>query len=166
MNNNQLVQHLIHQLQAVQNGRLWVGANYVLKFNQVSEQQVFVRPLPNLHSVAEIISHLTLWRNETILKIKTGQGSKTDDCPENWLPNDVLEKLGWNQIRSNYEQSLTEMITLLKDKQDDFLQQMYYDTDFKGDYPYAFVLNGMLHHDLYHLGQIGIIVKLLQANET
>ncbi|HAS44601.1 MAG TPA: DinB family protein [Microscillaceae bacterium] len=159
--NNLLIQYIVHQLQTVQNGQLWVGANYTLKLNQLHEQQMFTRPLPDLHSVAEIISHLTLWRNETILKIETGQGSKTDDCPENWLPNEVLEKLGWKQVRVNYEESLVEMVDLLKDKQDDFLQQMYYDTDFKGDYPYAFALNGMLHHDLYHLGQIGIIVKLL-----
>ncbi|OJJ21113.1 hypothetical protein BKI52_11125 [marine bacterium AO1-C] len=166
MNNNQLIQYLIDQLQAVQNGKLWVGANYTLKLNQIDEQQVFTRPLPNLHSVAEIISHLTLWRTETILKIRTGKGSKTDDCPENWLPNYQLIAIGWRKIRSNYEESLVEIIRLLTDKEDRFLQEKYYDTDFKGDYPFAFVLNGMLHHDLYHLGQLGIIIKLLKANKT
>ena len=114
-----------------------------------------------MHSIAEIISHLTLRRKETLLKIKTGTGSKTDDCPENWLSNTQLEPLGWQHILTEYHQSLHEIIAILKTKQDAFLEETYYDTDFKGYYPYHFVINGMLHHDLYHLGQLGIIIKYL-----
>jgi hypothetical protein len=123
--------------------------------------QFFLRPIENLHSIAEIISHLTLWRKETILKIQTGKGSKTDDCEENWLTNDKLKKLGWEKIKAEYDKTLHELIDLLKSKEDFFLNEQYYDTDFKGYYKYKFVINGMLHHDIYHLGQLGIIIKYL-----
>lgn len=162
---NTLIQHIIQQLEEVQTGKLWMGANYTRKLAQIDAQQAFFRPLPNLHSVAEIISHLTLWRNETILKIKTGKGSKTDDCEENWLPDHKLKLLGWDKIKTNYNQSLTEIITLLSEKEDSFLKEKYYDTDFKGYYNYEFVLNGMLHHDIYHLGQIGIVIKFLNEGK-
>ena len=132
--------------------------------NQVDGNTVFLRPIENLHSVAEIISHLTLWRKETILKIQTGKGSKTDDCEENWLANDKLEILGWYNIKSEYDKTLSELIDLLKSKDDEFLNEQYYDTDFKGNYEYRFVINGMLHHDIYHLGQLGIIIRYLNDN--
>ncbi len=74
-----LIENIIQQLKEVQNGKLWIGSTFNSKLNQVNESLVFLRPIENLHSVAEIISHLTFWRKETILKIQTGKGSKTDD---------------------------------------------------------------------------------------
>ena len=158
---NYLIKHIIEQLQEVKDGKLWIGSNIDDKLNEVDEKSAFLRPIENLHRVAEIISHLTLWRQETILKIQTGKGSKTDDCEENWRDNDWLKTMGWGMIRSEYDRTLSELIDLLKSKDDEFLSELYYDTDFKGEYPYRFVIDGMLHHDLYHLGQLGIIIKHL-----
>ncbi len=159
---NTIIQHIIRQYQEIQQGKPWIGSTYTSKLNQIDEDDFFKRPIEDLHSIAEIISHLTLWRKETILKIQTGKGSKTDDCEENWLSNDKLESLGWQHIKSEYDKTLTDLIDLLKSKDDTFLNEEYYDTDFKGYYPYSFIINGMLHHDLYHLGQIGIIIKYLK----
>ena len=91
---NHLIQNLIAQYKEVQTGYLWMGGTYTKRLGEVAEEDFFVRPLPDLHSIAEIISHLTLWRLETIMKIETGQGSKTDQCEENWLPNEKLKAVG------------------------------------------------------------------------
>ena len=159
---NIIIQHIIQQYQEIQQGKPWIGSTYTSKMSQIDENDFFKRPIEDLHSIAEIISHLTLWRKETILKIQTGKGSKTDDCEENWLSNDKLESLGWQYIKSEYDKTLTDLIDLLQSKDDTFLNEEYYDTDFKGYYSYSFIINGMLHHDLYHLGQIGIIIKYLK----
>lgn len=161
---NVLIENIIQQLKEVQKGKLWIGRTFNRQLNQVKEHAVFIRPIENLHSVAEIISHLTLWRKETILKIQTGKGSKTDDCEENWLTNDQLKIVGWDTIKSEYDRTLSELIALLKSKDDAFLKELYYDPDFKGHYEYKFVINGMLHHDIYHLGQLGIVIKFLAQN--
>ena len=163
---NTLVNHLIEQLFEIQEGRVWIGRSYENTLNEINEYSAFIRPLEDLHSVAEIISHLTLWRNEAILKIRTGKGSKTDDCEENWLTNEQLKTKGWVKIKSEYDQSLSELTNLLKKKDDSFLNEEYYDTDFKGTYTYCFLMNGMLHHDIYHLGQLGIINKYLKKKIT
>lgn len=156
-----LIQHISKQLEDIQNGKNWIGSSFHSKLSSIDEEFIFTRPISNLHSIAEIISHLTLWRNEAILKIKTGKGSKTDDCEENWLSIDALKNKGWEIIKNEYDSSLTELLSLLQDKEDAFLNETYYDTDFKGIYTYNFLINGMLHHDIYHLGQLGIIIKHL-----
>ncbi|MEQ9440991.1 MAG: DinB family protein [Cyclobacteriaceae bacterium] len=161
-----LIEDISHQLKDVQEGKNWMGANFDKKLSLVSDLEAFVRPIPDLHSVAEIISHLTVWRQETILKIKTGKGSLTDDSEQNWRPNNQLRKIGWDHIKTAYRNSLQELIELLQTKDDGFLDETYYDTDFKDNYPYRFVVYGMLHHDIYHLGQLGIIIKLLQENKN
>ena len=160
-----LLDNYIRQYQEIQRGKPWIGSSFKSKLDLIKEDQAFSRPMPDLHSIAEILSHLTLWRKETLLKIRIGEGSKTDACEENWLGNDALEILGWKRIREEYDHSLTELIEALESKDDSFLSETYFDTDFKARYPYRFIIEGMLHHDLYHLGQIGIILKYLKASQ-
>lgn len=155
-----LIQEIIRQLQEIQEAKIWIGESFTKKLNMVDETEVFTRPLPDLHSIAEIISHLTTWRKETILKIRTGKGSLTDNSKENWLTNDILIEVGWSEILKQYKYTLLELITILENKEDHFLAEKYYDNDYNGMYDYRFVLNGILHHDIYHLGQLGIIIKL------
>ena len=50
----------------------------------------------------------------------------------------------------------------LKNKDDTFLKEKYYDQDFKGEFDYSFAIDGMLHHNIYHLGQMGIVIKLIK----
>ncbi|MFS4447350.1 hypothetical protein [Maribacter sp. 2307UL18-2] len=78
-----LIDNRIVQLRDVQEGKNWMGPNFNKKLALITQDSAFVRPKPNLHSIAEIISHLTTWRKETILKIKTGKGSITDDGEAN-----------------------------------------------------------------------------------
>lgn len=157
-----IIEHIIQQLLDNQAGKVWVGTTYERKLEKINEDNAFIRPQPELHSVAEIISHLATWQKETILKIQTGTGKLTDDCEENWYSNEKLKEKKWATVLNEYKASLTELIVLLKTKEDSFLETQYYDPDFKGNYPYSFIINGMLHHNLYHLGQIGIIVKYLK----
>lgn len=157
-----VLQNYIAQLQEIQEGMPWVGSTYTNMLQGINESQVFVRPLEGMHSIAEILSHCTFWRQEALLKIKTGKGSKTDASEENWGPLHQLKAKGWGIIKLEYDSSLTELLRILEQKNDNFLDQKYYDTDFKGTYTYLFLINGMLHHDIYHLGQLGIIIKYLK----
>lgn len=158
---NDKISDLISQMTEIQNGRPWIGSSFKRKMELVKYEDFFRRPIAEMHSVAEILSHLTIWRKETLLKMETGKGSLTDDDPSNWKDLDVLKSMGRTQILNTYEISLKEIQNHLKSKNDGFLEQTYYDTDFKGLYTYAWLLQGMLHHDIYHLGQIGYITKFL-----
>lgn len=159
-----VLKHCIAQLEEIQEGKPWIGSSYTSKLKNIHEQWLFVRPMEGMHSIAEIFSHCTLWRKEAILKINTGKGSKTDDCEENWLSNTQLKAMGWATINMEYKTSLAKLIEVLEQKEDKFLDETYYDTDFKDTYPYRFLINGMLHHDIYHLGQLGIILKYLKKH--
>ena len=157
-----LIENSIKQLQQIQEGKIWIGTNFKRSLNSIPDEEAFVVANTEFHTIAEIIAHLTIWRNETILKIKTSKGSLTDEHGDDWCENSKLIEIGWTKIKSDYDDSLTEIIKLLKSKKDSFLAEIYFDTDYKDYYPYEFLINGMLHHDLYHLGQIGLIIKLLK----
>jgi len=159
---NKQIKSIIRQLTEVHNGPIWAGQCYAKKLSQLNDNEVFIRPFPSIHSIAEIIAHIISWRKDTILKLKTGAGELTDTNPKNWRSNDELKAIGWEKILDEDNKTLLELLELLQDKDDTFLDEIYYDPEFGGNYPYSFVLEGMLHHDIYHLGQIGLVIKLLK----
>ena len=162
MDDRKVINYIIQQLLEVQNGKLWMGDNFERKLNSITEQEAFTKPSPTMHSVAELIAHLTAWSNDTILKIRNGIGELRDNEEQNWPENNYLKKLGWNAIIQDYKESYLKVIDLLKDKDDSFLKMKYYDQDFQGEFEYSFVLDGILHHNIYHLGQMGIVIKLIK----
>lgn len=159
---NDKINELMDQMKEIQNGKPWIGSSFSKKINLIEDLDFFRRPMKNMHSVAEIISHLTAWRIEVALKIDTGKGKLTDDDPSNWRNLNELKLLGRSKILLQYSESLSRVSELLEDKDDAFLNQTYYDPDFKGEFTYSWLLHGMLQHDVYHLGQIGYIVKFLK----
>jgi len=161
---NPLISSLIDQLQEIQSGNAWLGVNFEQKLKLLDEERFFLKP-NELHSVAEILSHLIAWRKDIIIKIKTGKGNITDLDPSNWINNEALKKLGRKSIIAEYQSTLYTIIDLLKDRTDAFLNDHYFDIDFKGSYPYSFALYGLLHHDIYHLGQIGMLIPLLEKKD-
>jgi hypothetical protein len=160
---NELVTAIIDQMEQIHEGNGWIGVNFKKKVCGLSETEFFHR-LNGMHSIAEIVAHLSTWRLESILKIKTGKGSITDDDPSNWKSNRILKQIGKEEILLKHHESLLKLLNLLRQKNDDFLSEMYYDTDFKSNYPYSFLVQGMLHHDIYHLGQIGLLIKCQESN--
>lgn len=162
MKNKKIVNHIIAQLQEIQHGKLWMGDTFKKKLDSITPEEAFIRPLPNLHCVAELIAHLTAWKKDALLKIKNGKGLLTDDHEDNWPNIKVLRDIGWEKIIDEYTESHLALIQMLRTKDDTFLQDSYDDQDFKNTFNYSFVVDGILHHDLYHLGQIGIVIKLIK----
>lgn len=162
MKNNPIINHIIEQLREVQNGRLWMGDTFKKKLDSITEQEAFIRPLPTMHSVAELIAHLTSWKKDACLKIRNGTGQLKDTDNDNWPDLGWLKQRGWENLRNDYEECNADLVQLLKEKDDTFLQEQYEDQDFKGTFNYSFAVDGILHHDIYHLGQIGIVIKLLR----
>jgi len=153
---NKLIMNIVGQFRDIQEQELWLDENFKKKIGNISEKLAFVRPLPELHSVAELISHILVWRKESILKLKGLKSTLTMESPENWLTNDELKKKGWEELKCEFYQSQKDLIELIENETDDFLDKEYTD-----GFKFKYLLEGLIHHDLYHLGQIGIVVKYL-----
>ena len=74
-----------------------------------------------------------------------------------------LKEKGWQQIFEDYVDSVDMLIRLLEEREDTFLDEKYFDPEFNGEFPYSFTVYGILQHDLYHLGQIGLVCKMLKV---
>ena len=159
--NSKVVENIIGQLRDIQSGITWYDDNFEKKIASLAEEKAFERPIPEIHSVAELISHIWVWRMDTIKKFKGLQSNLTIESSENWKSNEELRIIGWEKLKSDLTKSQIELTNLLADKTDDYLENNKYE----GKYSLKYMVEGIIHHDLYHLGQIGITIKLLDMKK-
>jgi uncharacterized damage-inducible protein DinB len=155
---NILVSNFIRQLKEIEQGSLWFDQSFRDKLDALPETTAFARPSPGVHSVAEHVSHMLEWRYECIRRFD-GQKYDLMHAPEDWKTNEALSAVGWSALKSSLYQSTLSMIELIDGKNDTYLDTPFQDTG----YTYKYLVEGIIHHDIYHLGQIGVTLKLLQS---
>ena len=84
------------------------------------------------------------------------------NSPDDWKNINELSTLGWTNLKQALYNSRAELIDLIAGRDDTYLDTKFQDTD----YNYHYLIEGIIQHDLYHLGQIGITIKLLKNKLT
>jgi uncharacterized damage-inducible protein DinB len=153
-----VITNIIRQLRELQEGSLWFDQCLKDKIAGLTDEEAFTRPIPEIHSVAEHISHILEWRKECLRRFNM-QRTELMNSPDDWKDNDTLRKTGWSELKGLLFDSTEVLIQALENQDDSFLE-----TNFKGtDYNFHYIIEGILQHDLYHLGQMGITIKLLRG---
>lgn len=109
------------------------------------------RRLNNSHSIIELVNHMTAWRNYIIKKL--GRDLAFSMTPELNFPAET----DWSRTRVNLDESQKELIATINEFDPEKLSETVPST--KYHYTYYTMLHGIIHHDLYHTGQIAIIKK-------
>ena len=154
---NKRIQSYIEQFNQIFDGEPWLDETFGKKLKGLTDEQVFTKAPDNNHSVAEVISHLVAWRKEYVRRLFENSPDRmlSDESAHNWIPAEELKKQGWQHLYDDFKQSQRELIGLLQNKEDSFLDEHLAGTDHIKEY----YLAGLLHHDVYHLGQVGLILK-------
>jgi uncharacterized damage-inducible protein DinB len=155
---NTLISTHISHLNDLISGDPWLDESFQKKLEPVYDNNAFTRPLPELHSVAELISHMTEWKLSVISMLKGGHRTLTMASTRNWRTNDELAPIGWNALLQRFYDTHDELIALLRIIDDTYLTKP--NPDEPGDYNH--ILTGIIDHDVYHLGQLGITIKYLK----
>lgn len=155
MNNE--IQSIIRNLEITLDGEPWFGRSVYAILREIDESLAYTTPNSNSHSLIELLYHSLTWAEFTLKRIER------DDI------NDLaaFEKLDWREIDPQihgWEEGLSafiaahqQIVALLHTKQDSFLEEK---VDYR-NYNFRFLLNGLIQHNIYHLGQIAYLHKLL-----
>jgi uncharacterized damage-inducible protein DinB len=96
-----LIKNIIRQLTEIQEGSLWFDQCLKEKTGALTDEEAFARPIPQVHSVAEHVSHILEWRKECLLRF-TGQRTDLMNSPDDWKDNAVLQKTGWTELKKTF----------------------------------------------------------------
>ena len=152
------INYYIRQLKEVYEGENWNDGNYLSKLENIKEETAFKQPKAGIHSIAEIIWHLIFWRRAVLYRI-TGdyEFDKKAEKEQNFLTLEALKQKGWSNLLDELKQSQNGLINFLSTKTDDVL-----DIEYKPGRKLEVEIEGIVHHDIYHLGQIGLVIAMLR----
>ena len=151
------IQSIIHRIKNVNSGDPWFGRSVYAILEEVNPSKASTRPNGSEHSLLDLLYHMITWADFTLKRIQKDQ---VNDMA-------VFENLDWREIDPSlhsWEKGLSEfksihqqIITDLETKADAFLEEK---VDYR-KYNFRFLINGMIEHNIYHLGQVAYISKLL-----
>ena len=141
-------QTIAQRLDIIYNGEPWFGESLITKLKNVTETNAFKQPVNNKHSIAEILSHMEYWRKRFTLEVQ-GKTPPEFSEVENWPEVNTLKKLGWKKLQASFDETHIELVNALKKANGKLSEELITN------------LNGMVDHDVYHLGQIGIVKSLV-----
>lgn len=148
-------QEIAKRLEDIYEGEPWFGESLQTKLKNVTADNAFQQPIHNKHSIAEIIGHMEYWRKSFIFQLKGDQSvSFSGDSPDNWPSIDDLKKRGWKNQLASFNDTQKLLVGLLKSNTKPLSEDLMNN------------LNGMVDHDVYHMGQIGIVKSLVTASKN
>lgn len=151
------VKDFVRQLNSLFDGGSWQGESFAAKLRDLSPEVAFAQPVAGVHSIAEIVWHCTYWRMVAINHFEGDPGYRDRTVKENnFLPLAALQEKGWDAIYDGLLQSQWKLLSVLERCRDTVLQREY-----APGYRLAYLVEGIIQHDLYHLGQIGLVKRMV-----
>ena len=149
------IESLVAQFEDVFYGNPWYGDGVIEKLEKIESKTVAIAPMGKLHSVIQLVQHMTAWKIY-LVEIMRGNDSYqiVADSEVEWPSRSSSES--WAAVVNELKEAHVLLIDDLKLKDDAWLLLMNPGTE----HTYGTLVQGVIHHDIYHIGQIGIISKM------
>jgi uncharacterized damage-inducible protein DinB len=148
----------LNQFEQIFDGKPWIDETLIKKLHDVTPENSVNQPIDGLHTIQEIVLHIIYWRKLFIKRLKGDFLSKiVMNSSDDWISKNELNSAEWGNTLYELETTQLDIIEILKAKEDNFLDSKVGNTGYNIQY----LIEGMIHHDLYHLGQIGIVKKII-----
>ncbi|MEE9374345.1 MAG: DinB family protein [Saprospiraceae bacterium] len=137
----------------------WYGVSVMKTLNAISYQNVNKCPdTLERKSIANLIAHMIVWKEFIIRKLDNDHDfdialSSNKDWPETYISDDIE----WKKLLSRLENCHQNILSRIEAKPEpEFLENVP-----GKNYKWMFAIDGVIQHDIYHLGQINLVKKLL-----
>lgn len=155
-----IITEFIKEYQEIFDGEPWHGESLFRTLETTSFHLTNFKPQENFHSIAELLKHLLIWRTFVIEKLNENQEYDIHlNSSLDWEEKVRIETpVEWNRLMESLKSSQQQIVSLLSGKEDGWLQQQTPGKSYTNQY----MMMGIMHHDLYHLGQIRLIRKMAE----
>ena len=150
-------QHIKKLFFDLYDGNPWTAIKLTDLLSGISAEQAALRPIKNANTIWQLVQHCVGWRENVLRKI---QGDFFKSPEDNYLSNPPdTSPEAWSQLLSRLEKSETDWENYLENLNDETLNKGYAPS--KNEWTNYEVIQGILHHDNYHFGQISMLKKLV-----
>lgn len=141
-------------------GDAWYGPSLSDALADVSVEQAAAKPLPDAHSIWEIVLHVAAWEDAVRTRLETG----VVDLPAegDWPTVGDTSARAWSETLARLERGHRELTETVARLSDDRLEQTLgseRDRPTGGGVSVYTTLHGVIQHTAYHTGQIALLKK-------
>lgn len=148
------VNDIVSILKNVYEGPTWYGKSIEATITEIPIGKALLR-LEGSYNIAELLSHMLAWRHYVIKLLETGRHHPVPDF-ENFPTIEVLMMDEWTDLTDRFTQSQHRLMYLLTHSEIDLTAPVP-----AKSYSFQDVLLGIIHHDIYHAGQLNLLAKFL-----
>lgn len=155
------IKKIIKEYNDIFNGQPWYGTSLMDTLNDISFDEVNVKIKNKSHSIAELLKHMLNWRLYFIEKLNGNKNYKIEnDSNADWEKNLIIkDENEWNDLMNELNESQKKLIGTLLLKSEDWLWETTPGEIFNNEY----LVKGIMDHDVYHLGQIRLVHKMVKT---
>ncbi len=144
------IQNLGKLVQRVYNGKAWHGPSIMDVLKDVNDTNCR-KKAGDSHSIVQLVLHMVSWRTFVTKRLLgDSEFELTDD--QNFPP-----ETGWSTALKQLEESQQALLQAIETVSSEKLWEEVANRK----YDFFVLLHGVIHHDIYHIGQIQLIKKYL-----
>ncbi|HEU4859653.1 MAG TPA: DinB family protein [Chitinophagaceae bacterium] len=151
-------QAIIKSFEDTLSGQPWFGRAVYEILGEADESKVHTKPNGTEHSMIDLLWHMNTWAEFALGSLEKRSADEMNAIEANdWReidPKTHTWKKGLEQLKATHN----KILEILKQKTDD---------SFLGDvvplrkFNFRYMLNGLIQHNIYHLGQVAYVKKIL-----
>ena len=146
-------ERLADQIQRALNGNAWHGPSWREALEGVTREAAFLRPIPEAHTIAEIVMHATTW-HDVVRRRLDGEAPDVPDA-EDWPPGTIRDEAAWSAAVARLFETGSALAVTIRE----FPVERLHDRRPGVDGTWFDLIVGELQHVLYHGGQVGLLRK-------
>ncbi len=154
------IEDCIVQIKEVFDGEPWYGTSILKVLENIPVEFWNQKAGKMSHSIAELVYHIIDWRSFVVEKLKNNTvysielNSEKDWRKQVSIVSQDQKKVIIKELNKTQELILEE----LDQKSDSWLNEFVLGKDYSNQY----MINGLVQHDIYHLGQINMLYNMLK----
>jgi uncharacterized damage-inducible protein DinB len=148
------LEFIADQLDRAFDGEAWHGPALMEILDGIDAQAAGAHPIPQAHSIWELVLHLTTWERVIARRI-SGEAHEPSD-EENFPSVQQPTEQAWHAAIKTLRATHSDLIQLVSSIKESRLNEPVQGKD----YDLRFMLTGAVQHAAYHGGQIALLKKL------
>jgi uncharacterized damage-inducible protein DinB len=147
------------QLRRAVDGGAWHGPSLLEILAAVDAQAAAARTVAGVHSIWEILHHITAWSRAVVRRLNGETLELTDE--QDWPSVREPAQAAWLLALDDFRAAQQEVQTKIKSMSNDELGMPVPGKPYNN----WFMLMGLVQHHLYHAGQIALLKKAAASSQ-
>ena len=146
---------LIRDFEELYNGDNWVAVGIADVLSRLDFQNATRRKLAERNTAFQIVQHCRAWRTFLIKRLSGDVDfNLLANDPMDWRKDELVSHTDFNTVIDDFHDGQKQIVALLNQHTDEILEGIVA----KRTYDFRHLINGVLHHDYYHFGQVAILM--------